>query len=76
MEVNTLQRIFEEYLKEGIHHECTISNTLEQNGVAERLIRYRVISSFDATRLSREFWAEAISTAVYLRNHPTKQLTV
>lgn len=29
---------FEEFLKsEGIHHECTIPKTPEQNGVAERL---------------------------------------
>ena len=72
-------RKFEDYLKsEGIHHECTNPKTPEQNGVAERLNRTLVESArsmlLDA-KLSHIFWAEAISTATYLRNRcPTKAI--
>ena len=68
---------FETYLKdEGIRHERTIPGTPEQNGVAERLNRTLVESTrsmlLDA-RLPHKFWAEAISTAAYLRNRcPTR----
>ncbi len=68
---------FEDYLKsEGIHHQCTIPKTPQQNGVAERFNRTVVEScrsmSQDA-QLSHKFWAEAISTSTYLRNRsPTK----
>lgn len=68
---------FEAYLKsEGVRHERTIPKTPEQNGVAERLNRTLVESTrsmlLDA-KLPNKFWAEAISTAVYLRNRcPTK----
>ena len=68
---------FEDYLKgEGIRHECTIPKTPEQNGVAERLNRTLVESArsmlLDA-KLPHKFWAEAVSTAAYLRNRcPTK----
>ena len=68
---------FTAYLKaEGVRHECTIPKTPEQNGVAERLNRTLVESSrsmlLDAN-LPHKFWAEAVSTAVYLRNRsPTK----
>ena len=52
---------------------CTVH---EQNGVAERLNRTLVEVSrsmlFDA-KLSHSYWAEAVSTAVYLRKRcPTK----
>ena len=68
---------FEKYLKdEGIRHEKTIPKTPEQNGVAERLNRTLVESArsmlLDAN-LSKSYWAEAVSTAVYLKNRsPTK----
>ena len=68
---------FETYLKkEGIRHERTIPKTPEQNGVADRLNRTLVEMSrlmiLDA-KLPQKFWAESISTAVYLRNRcPTK----
>ena len=63
---------FEAYLKsEGICHECTIPKTPEQNGIAERLNRTLVESSrsmlLDAD-LPQRFWAEAVSTANYLKN--------
>ena len=68
---------FEDFLKsEGICHECTIPKTPEQNGVAERLNRTLVESAHSMlldAKLPHEFWAEAISTASYLRNRcPTK----
>ena len=70
-------RKFEEYLKkEGIRHELTIPKTPEQNGVAERSNRTLVeMARSMLCGMSRKFWAEAISTAVYLRNRsPTAAL--
>ena len=72
---------FENYLKtEGIRHELTVAKTPEQNGVAERMNRTLV----EAVRamladagLPKKFWAEALSTAVYLRNRsPTAAIEV
>ena len=63
---------FQAHLKScGIRHELTIPKTPEQNGVAERLNRTLVETTramlLDA-KLPHQFWAEAISTATYLRN--------
>ena len=63
---------FGDYLKaEGIRHELIVPKNPEQNGVAERLNRTLVESvrsmSSDA-QLPHKFWAEALSTAVFLRN--------
>ena len=68
---------FEEFLKsKGIRHERTIPKTPEQNGVAERLNRTlveTVRSMLIDSKLPHKFWAEALSTATYLRNRsPTK----
>ena len=68
---------FEDYLKsEGIRHERTVPKTPEQNGVAERMNRTlieTVRSMLTDAKLTHKFWAEALSTAVYLRNRsPTK----
>ena len=68
---------FEEYLKtEGVKHEQTIPKTPEQNGVAERMNRTLVEairSMLSTSKLPHKFWAEALATAVYLRNRsPTK----
>ena len=68
------------YLKsEGIVHERTVPKSPEQNGVAERMNRSlveAVRTMLEDAHLSREFWAEALSTAVYLRNRcPTSALT-
>jgi len=70
---------FEEFLKsEGVRHECTIPKTPEQNGVAERLNRTlveTVRSMLIDSKLPHKFWAEALSTATYLRNRsPTKAI--
>ena len=63
---------FENYLKsEGVRHELTIPKTPEQNGVAEHLNQMLVEAMrsmvIDAN-LPYKFWAEALSTAVYLKN--------
>ena len=68
---------FESYLKdEGIRHERTVPKTPEQNGVSERMNRTLVEmmrSMLIDSKLPQRFWAEALSTAVYLRNRsPTK----
>lgn len=63
---------FEDFLKkEGIEHHLTVEYTPQQNGVAERknrtlldMARCMLIQS----GLPLKFWAEAISTATYLRN--------
>ena len=65
-------RSFQAHLKAcGVRHELTVPKTPEQNGVAERLNRTLVETTramlLDA-KLPHEFWAEAISTAAYLRN--------
>ena len=63
---------FEGYLrKEGIRHELTVSKNPEQNGVAERMnrtIMETARSMLAEAKLPRRFWAEAVATAVYLRN--------
>ena len=63
---------FQTYLrKEGVRDELTVPKTPEQNGVAERMNR-TLVESVRAVladaRLPHRFWAEALSTAVYLRN--------
>ena len=68
---------FKQYLKEGgVRHELTIPKTPQQNGVAERMNRTlveTVRSMLIDARLPKKFWAESLSTAVYLRNRsPTK----
>ena len=63
---------FNEFPKrEGIKYECSVPKTPEQNGVAERLNRTlieTVRAMLSSSRLPRKFWAEALSTAVYLKN--------
>ena len=68
---------FKKYLKkEGVRHELTVPKTPKQNGATERMNRMlvEVVRSTSAdAKLPHRFWAEALSTAVYLRNHsPTK----
>lgn len=63
---------FESLLKKnGILHQKTNPHTPEQNGMLERLNRTIVEKArcllFDAN-LDKSFWAEAVNTAVYLRN--------
>ena len=56
---------------EGIKHELTVPKNTEQNGVAERMNRTVVETArcmLAESKLPKKFWAEAVSTAVYLRN--------
>ena len=67
------------YLKEkGIRHELTVPHSPQQNGVAERMNRTLVESARSMiahAALPNIFWAEAISTAAYVRNRlPTTAL--
>ena len=65
-------KVFEDYLKKyGIRHECTVSKTPEQNGVAERKNRMfveTVRAMLSDSKLPKKFWAETLSTASYVRN--------
>jgi len=65
-------KLFESYLStEGIKHELTVPKNPEQNGVTERMNRTIVETArcmLAEAKLPRKFWAEAVSTAVYLRN--------
>ena len=70
---------FATYLtQEGIKHEFTTPHTPQQNEAAERLNRTLiedVRTMLADSKLPHRFWAEALSTCVYLRNHsPTKAL--
>ena len=63
---------FQRFLKQAsIRHELTIPKTPEQNGIAERLNRMLVKATRSMVieaELPRKFWAEGLSTAVYLKN--------
>ena len=72
MVVNSPPKSFEAHLKAcGIRHELTTPKTPEQNGAAERLnctlVETTRVMLLDSG-LHQKFWAEAISTAAYLRN--------
>ena len=74
-----MSQMFKEHLsKHGISHETTVPKNPEQNGTAERMNRTlmeSVRSMLADSGLPQKFWAEALSTAVYLRNRsPTKSL--
>ena len=67
-----LSREFEDYLKgKGIKHELTLPYSPQQNGVAEHMNKTLVKSPrtmIAHAKLPNMYWAEAISTAAYLRN--------
>ena len=71
---------FQRYLKaQGILHQKTAPYTPEQNGVAERANRTIVEKArcmLQEYGMNHEFWAEAVNTAVYLKNRsPTQALS-
>jgi transposase InsO family protein len=67
-----LSREFKDYLAEqGIVHQLSAPYTPQQNGVAERTNRTVIEmarSLLHHARLPPEFWAEAVATAVYVKN--------
>uniref|UniRef100_A0A1X7VSJ8 Integrase catalytic domain-containing protein n=1 Tax=Amphimedon queenslandica TaxID=400682 RepID=A0A1X7VSJ8_AMPQE len=70
---------FECFLKkEGIKNQLTVPKCPQQNGTAEQMNRTlvkMVRSMLSHFKLPHKFWAEALSTAEYLRNRcPTKAL--
>lgn len=70
---------FNSYLeKEGIRRQLTVPHTPQQNGVAERGNRTLVEmarSMMVHAGVRQSLWAEAINTAVYIRNRcPTRKL--
>ena len=64
---------YQEYLKaHGIQHELTVAYTPQQNGIAERTnwaLMESAKSMISYVHLPNRFWAEAVATASYLRNH-------
>ena len=63
---------FKEHLSErGILHQKSVTDTPQQNGVAERMNRTLVEMArclLTQAGLENRFWGEAINTAAYLRN--------
>ena len=58
-------------INNGIEHHLTVAYTTQQKGVAERMNRTLldcVRSLLHTAKLDKSFWAEALSTAVYIRN--------
>lgn len=72
-------KVFSDYLKqEGVIHQRTIPKTPEQNGVSERFNRTLVETTrcmLQGAKLPQKFWAEALSTAAYLRNRSPAKAT-
>lgn len=70
---------FDSFLqREGIQRQLTVPYTPQQNGVAERANR-TIVEMTRSMMLhagaQQRLWAEAVNTAVYIRNRcPTKQL--
>lgn len=68
---------FQAYLKEhGIVHQTTVPYCPAQNGVSERAnrtIMEKARCMLQDAGLDKQFWAEAVKTAVYIKNRtPTK----
>ena len=63
---------FKTYLiSKGIHHEMSAPYTPQQNGIAERMNRTLMESAHSMlshAHLPNNFWAEAVSTAAFVRN--------
>ena len=63
---------FQQFCNErGIQRQFTIARTPEQNGVSERMnrtIMEAARSMLFHSKMPQRFWAEAVNTAVYLRN--------
>lgn len=70
-----ISRAFSSYMNDhGIQQQLTVPYSPQQNGVAERMNRTlmnHTRSMLLSKNLGKEFWAEALSTAVYVRNRVT-----
>ncbi len=70
-----MSKDFQSYLtSKGIEHQLTVPHSPQQNGVAERLNRTIVESArsmLSHSKLPNKLWAEAVATAVYIRNRVT-----
>ena len=69
---------FNEFLvKNGIARQLTVPYSPQQNGVAERANRTLVEmarSMLVESKMSQNLWAEAVNTAVYIRNRCTTKI--
>lgn len=55
----------------GIVHQTTVPHSPQQNGIAERTIRFvieKARSMLAGSFLSKSYWQDAVQTAVYLKN--------
>jgi Integrase core domain len=70
-----LSRAFKDHLVEhGITHQLTVPYTPQQNGAAERLNRTLLNSTRSMLKhmnCDKVFWAEAVTTACYIKNRVT-----
>ena len=68
---------FESFLvQSGIHHRLTCAYTPQQNGLAERMNRTlmdMVREMLHHANMPAAYWAEALKTAVYIRNRVTSR---
>ncbi len=70
-----MSKDFQSYLtSKGIEHQQTVPHSPQQNGVVERLNRTIIESArsmLSHSKLPNKLWAEAVATAVYIRNRVT-----
>uniref|UniRef100_A0A1X7U0V5 Integrase catalytic domain-containing protein n=1 Tax=Amphimedon queenslandica TaxID=400682 RepID=A0A1X7U0V5_AMPQE len=78
MEGTTCQENLKHTDARGIHHELTAPYSPAQNGVSERANRTLMESAramMANAGLPQKYWAEAVSTAAYLKNKvPTRSV--
>lgn len=63
--------------RHGIQHQTSIPYTPQQNGLAERTIRTLVEKArcmLQDANLPKKYWAEAMNTAAYIKNHTTSHV--
>ena len=74
-----LSQEFTQYLeKQGIHHNLTVPNTPQQNGVAERAnrtIAEAARAMLYGAGMSHGFWEFAVGTAVHVQNRAPSRVT-